>query len=105
MARYVWMMCLATMCSTQAYCSYINNKSSNLWLAVFIVACSIPNTMLWVYVSKRSMNLILDGLIYDLIITLSYIVVFTLVGKADSFNYYHWAGVMLVVTGMILLHL
>ena len=106
MFKIGWISLLTISCSTQAYWSYLLNNATFSWvIAVGTVLLSIPNTILWVYVAKVSNNLVIDALIYDSIIILTYLFIFSFLGQTSGFFIYHWLGVIMVISGLILLHL
>jgi hypothetical protein len=57
---------------------------------------------LWPVVVKYSQRLFFDGLLFDAILMITYVVVLALYGKTDGFGFWQWGGVTMVVAGLIL---
>jgi hypothetical protein len=89
------MICLALLCCLQAVISSKLNSSSDgflvKWLQMVFLGLGISS--LWVFVSKFSTNLIRDGLIWDIVIGMSFSYVLIHFGHGDSFSLKHWVGV------------
>lgn len=96
---------MSFICSIQVYLSCISNKGLGLYPSLQIVLLAIPNALIWAYVAKNSKDLILNGLIYDITITIVYVAGFALMGEAARFGVVHWLGVVLIVAGLVFLHL
>jgi len=82
----------------------IANKSNltheRFWLiATFICGALCP---LWMLVSRYSKDLMFDGLLYDIVILLSYVAAMFYVGRMESFGPLNYFGIFLLVIGMIL---
>ena len=77
-----------------------NTIGGNFWLvATYLCGALCP---LWLIVSKYSKNLVFDGLLYDIVILLSYVAAMFYVGRLESFGPFNYFGVFLLVIGMIL---
>ena len=57
----------------------------------------------WPLVAWYSKNLILDALLYDLIIFLSFYITLLFLGVAQNFSMFQWIGTFFAAVGLILL--
>jgi hypothetical protein len=60
-------------------------------------------TLVWVWVSRISKNLLLDNILYDIIMSLSYTGTFILLKYGESFTPLNWVGIALAVIGLVLM--
>jgi len=76
-----------------------NNK--DFWLNYFFLTLFglIPT---WALASYFSNNLIFDGLLFDVILVISSVIFFAILGKAEHFSLLNWIGVVTVILGLIL---
>ena len=103
MFRVFWLFILIISSIIGAYLSRQNNISHKAmwpWLIMLNGLCGI---WLWTLVSKKSDNLIFDNVLYDVVLTTVYVLVFMYLGCGETFSVLNWVGVAVVVTGMILM--
>ncbi|MEK6879104.1 MAG: hypothetical protein AABY22_05820 [Nanoarchaeota archaeon] len=82
------------------YLNYRSNISHGhwLWLAIFFTMIPVFPLM-----ARFSNNLLFDGLLYDLLMLLSYIVTLLYLGAGKAFNDIQWAGLGLTIIGFVLM--
>lgn len=59
----------------------------------------------WCLAAYFSKNLIFDGVLFDLVITLSGILFFVILGQGATFTTINWIGTVVVTIGLILMRL
>jgi hypothetical protein len=84
----------------QAVVANQNNKFGGKWLWIAIVYSALP---VFPLVCKVSKNLMVDGIIYDVLIFLSYVVTLLYLGSGKAFSFWNWAGLALVIGGVVLM--
>ena len=60
---------------------------------------------IWVFVAKYSKNIIFDGLLYDVIMFVTFFGALTFLGSADKFSLSQWIGLIFVVIGFLFMKL
>jgi hypothetical protein len=84
-----------------AYINYLNNvKCGFFWWACILSVISAP---LFPLISKYSKNLIVDGLVYDVIIFFAYTFTLIALGCSKILTPHQWIGFVLTVIGFILM--
>ena len=84
----------------QAYVSKISNlKGSSWWMLVWFIGM-IP---IWALISKYSTNLLIDGIIFDLVLFFAYVITFAVLGAGSAFVVSQWIGLVLIIVGFVLL--
>lgn len=100
MAYLLWIPAAIAVYATQAYLSKRSSDEQGWWwLAVWLVG-AVP---LWAVVSRYSRNVMVDGILFDLLIFFSYLLTFLALGCGESFGAVRWAGLVLVCIGFVLL--
>ena len=64
-----------------------------------MIASLIPS---WAIAGYFSKNLILDGLLYDMILVISGPIILTFLGQATHFTVVNWIGVVITIFGLFL---
>jgi len=82
------------------YADIVWYQSKWFWIC-FVYGAICP---FWVFISRTSKNLIFDGMLYDVLLFVTFVCAMIFFGKAESFNRYQWIGVLLVTAGFFLLH-
>lgn len=76
-----------------------NNELGGNWTFVlYLYGMFWPG---WVVVSKFSKNLLFDGMLYDNIMFLTYVVTMISLGAHAKLAMHQWIGVALIVTGSV----
>ena len=93
-----------------SWLSKINNDHSGiepwytskyLWaMFIFVLICPF-----WLIVSRVSKNLLFDGMLYDNIMFITYVVTMIVLSSGDKFALHHWIGLGLVLIGSILMRI
>lgn len=85
------------------YVGYRNNtEDTSTWVYTMIVMSVFQ---FWVLISKYSTNLVRDGMIYDLIILLSFPLTMWLVGNFEGLKSSQLIGIGMIVGGFVLFKL
>ena len=102
MTAYLWWVpCVILYYTIYAYFAYKNNTVGGHWFAYsFIYGALCP---FWVIVSRVSKNILFDGIIYDNVMFLTYVLTMLYLGQAAHFAAHHWLGLGLVVLGSVML--
>jgi len=58
---------------------------------------------LWPLIARYSRNILVDGLLYDLIIFFTFYATMVFLGSAQRFNDWQWGGCALVIVGFALM--
>jgi len=79
-----------------------NNQdgSSKYWFYGMLLCGFVQ---LWALVSRYSNNILLDGMIYDIIIFLTFPLTMWYLGETSNFSLQQWIGLAVVVVGFVLL--
>lgn len=78
-----------------------NNDTGGWWMwATYIFGALCP---FWIYMTRYSKNLILDGFLYDIIMFFTFVITMSVLGAADKFTSHQWLGVGLVAAGFLLI--
>jgi len=88
----IWIIGLILATLGSAYCSArVNQGAGHYWFGV--IGAGLAMSFLWLFLSKHSVSMIRDSLLWDVI----YVVVFTLVliyfGYGNKYEVKHWIGV------------
>ena len=82
-----------------AWISRLNNLNPN-W---FWASCLISIVPVFPIIARFSKSLLIDGIIYDVVIFLAYLITLCILGCATKFTLVTWLGVLLTVIGVILM--
>ena len=102
MNHYLWWIPVAIIFNLlYAWFSVKNNSVGGGWLlGIYLYGC-IPTV--WIFVSKYSKNLIFDGLLYDVVTLVAFMIGFMILGQAKGFIWINYVGIAFVITGFILI--
>lgn len=95
----IWISILIILTALWAYMARTVNLNPKSYL-FYVLFLAIP---VWPFVSKFSKNILFDGLLYDIIMTLTYAVVFIVMGTSNGFKLENWIGLFLTILGIILM--
>lgn len=101
MATYLWWLPATVLFySVFAWLSVQSNERHGWWpWVLYLYGASCP---IWVLVSMRSKRLLFDGMVYDNLMFLSFVVTLLLLG-AHTVSGWQWVGLVLVVLGSVLM--
>lgn len=97
---FVAYLCLAYVSHSKEF------KQSSMFYAAALSLSLIAN-LVWAYIAKHETNnsaLLLKGLIWDVLLTAAFLIV-PLILFDIKLDWKHWTGVILIVSGIILLKL
>lgn len=102
MPYYIWIPLSIIICVFATICSFKcnTNKESISWFLAAWFFWAIP---IWTVVSRYSKNLLLDGLIYDCCMVVSFsIITYYLTTKYDvnTFSYLQIIGIFMMICGI-----
>lgn len=100
MFSYWWIPLTITIYACQAYFSQQNKHHGGIWFYILWISGMIP---LWGWVSKYSKDLLFDGMIYDVILFLSYALTTIALGEGGDFGLKQWIALIVITFGFILL--
>ena len=97
--RFWWIPVVVVYHVVLAWYSIQNQAHGGRWFAWTLVWSLCP---LWAIVSRYSKNLMLDSLIYDWLIVVSFNATLVWLGCSEKFGWVNWLGVGLAVVGFAL---
>jgi len=77
-------------------------ESGYVW-ALF--AFGLLATPTWLIVARLSKNLVFDGMLYDNLMFLTYVITLLLLKCGDKFQVIHWVGLSFIVLGSVLMRI
>ena len=83
-----------------AWTSKKNSDCGGRWFYIVWVINCIP---LWALVSRYSKNILFDGMLYDIILTLTYIFTMLYLGCGSSLSIVNKMGICIVIIGFIMM--
>jgi hypothetical protein len=103
LSQYWWIIPTWIYYTVFAWASTQNNVHGGKWIWInFLIGALCP---FWILVARYSKNIIFDGMLYDHVLFLSFIVTTWYLGFADGFNSKNWLGLSLVIVGFIMMRL
>src|SRR5208283_4577471 len=84
---FIWLIVFFYNC-VGAWINKLNNDGKG-W---FIWACIISACQLFPIISKYSKNLLVDGLIYDVVIFFAYLITLMVLGCGKAVSFIQWTG-------------
>lgn len=97
--RPAWVTLLISLTAAQAWASLMNNQYGGRWNLVLLVL-GLP--VIWVWVSAKTNSLLFDAMLYDSLVALVYGLAIALLTH-KTMTPTNWAGVILVVLGLVLI--
>jgi len=82
--------------------AWLSVKSQEFGGVYFWILALMP-VPLWAAVTRVSENLIIDGIIYDIILLLSFMVGFIIFGVASGFSTHQYVGLVIAIFGIVLM--
>lgn len=97
---YWWVPLTILFYCFHAYLSFRNKGATEAgsFLLVWVVGACFP---IWAVITRFSKNLMLDGLIFDVCLTLSYAVTFAIL-EQRTLSPLNVAGVVVIVVGLVM---
>ena len=100
--NYLWVLPLIAVCCVGAYVSKLSNDKVP-YGALYVFLGSLLSALLWVWVSKVSKNLLIDGIIFDVVVVVVYAGAYVYLGFAAGFTWLNWAGLAAAVLGLAMM--
>ncbi len=85
--------------SIGAWINFMNNKETGY----FWWACLISILPIFPIISKYSKNLLIDGLLYDVIIFFAYLITLLLLGSGKNISLLQWIGFIITIIGCFIM--
>jgi len=99
MAIYIWVLIFLFYC-IHTVINYKNNAIGGIW---FWYAWGISIIPIFPLMVRFSKNLLWDGLLFELMMLLSYVTTLIVLGSAKGFNSLQWLGLILTILGFVLM--
>lgn len=96
---YLWVLIFCFYCF-QAYISRLNNIFGGTWFWFAWLISVIP---IWTLIARHSKSLLIDGIIYDILLFLSYVITLIFLGEGKVFNWLQWIGLGITIIGVFLM--
>lgn len=103
MSYYIWIPLVIFFYSLQAYFSFKNSQSNQEAMFWMFMTWGITCVPMWAIISKYSNNILFDGILFDILVTLIYVAVMLICGEGEYFSYKNYVGLVLIIFGMFLL--
>ena len=97
-----WFSSIGSMC-VGAYLTHRINVDKSHWNTFWFILAGILMSLSWTGIARNSSNLLFDSLLFDIFIVLSYTFVLTTLGDAAHFKLLNWVGLIVAVSGIILM--
>jgi len=101
MTYLLWIPIEIVAYAVYTWLSYKNNLIGGRWLMWMFLFGTICQP--WLIASSVSKNLYFDGILYDFIMILTFIVTMAFLGHGKSFSPANWAGIGLAIIAFILI--
>ncbi len=102
---FVWIPSLIIVILFHTFCSnQLNVTKNNTWIVATIIM-GVFIQFAWSYVAKYSQNLIIDGLMFNVLLLSTYLSTMWYLGASKGFTTFQWIGVAIVFLGFVLLQI
>lgn len=100
MFHYLWWMPITALVAiVGAYSSIqVNKNPQSLWFWFMFLPITV-----WPFVSRISKNIVFDGILYDSLVAVAWLLGFILFGASKDFTWMNYLGLMLAVIGLTLI--
>jgi hypothetical protein len=103
--HYLWWIPLAIIYYAVLAWSWkkVNDYGTINWILMsYAIGALCP---IWIIVAKYSKRLMFDGMLYDVIMFMTFVLVMIFLGTGNKFELHNWIGVGLVALGFILMRI
>jgi hypothetical protein len=80
-----------------------NNELGGKWFWIMYAYAVAICPLVWLVVSRISKNLLFDGMLFDNLLSLTYIITMIYLGAHAKLVFHQWIGIGLVIVGFILM--
>lgn len=98
---YIWIPIVFGFYVLYNWISYKNNISESKIYAVIMIFMGI--SQLWLFISRYTKNILLDGMIYDFLLFISFPFTMWLVGKTEVLSLQQKVGLGITILGFLLI--
>ena len=103
MIRLIWIPIVMLLYVLGAYLSYKNNLYGGKWFFLSFLLGAFP---IWQLIAWQSNDLLIDGIIFDIIIVIAYVVTISILTQGYmEWTWKHVTGLILMFSGLILFKL
>jgi presenilin-like A22 family membrane protease len=100
-SNYYWIIPVIFFYIFSAYSSIRINQGSNSWFFINWLVGLIP---FWGLVAKYSKNVVFDGIVYDIVMTVTYLVAICIMTRTfENFSLIKILGIVVVLGGLLML--
>ena len=101
-ANYIWVPIVFAYYCFYNWMGWQNNQegSSQFWVYGMMVTGFLQ---LWVIISRYSTNILFDGMLYDILLFLTFPLSMWYMGETNTFSIQQWIGLIVVVIGFLIL--
>jgi hypothetical protein len=100
MIRLIWIPVAMLLYVLGAYLSYKNNLYGGKWFVLSFLLGAFP---IWQLIARFSNDLLIDGIIFDIIIVIAYVVTISILTQGYfTWTWKHITGLVLMLSGLIL---
>jgi hypothetical protein len=82
-----------------AWMSKQQNEQGGWGIAMLLANALFP---LWIIVSRYSKNLLFDGMLYDSLLSVTYVVTLICLGAHSRLTHIQWTGIVLAMAGLVI---
>ncbi len=100
MIHYLWW--IPTVTIVYVFYAWLSKQSQELGGIYFWILAFVP-LPLWAFVTRVSTNLLVDGLIYDIIMGLAFTSGLIIMGASAGFTTHQYVGLGIAISGVILM--
>jgi len=99
MALWIWALLFAF----YTFHTFVNWKNNALGGGWFWFACLVSMLPVFPIAMRFSKDMLWDGLVFELVMLLSYVITLLYLGSGKAFNMTQWIGLILTVIGFVLM--
>ena len=99
---YTWVVLLIFTSAIGAYCAKLSNTGVP-YGSLYVFLSSMLGVLLWVWASRISKNLLFDSILYDIVMSVSFVGSFVLLKYGETFTLLNWVGLVCAVIGLVLM--
>jgi len=99
----LWIPSLVVYYAIYYWISKQNNERAGAWFwYVYIFGAACP---IWAWVCCFSKNILFDGMLYDIVMFVTFFVTMALLGAGERFALHQWVGTYLVLVGFVMMRI
>ena len=100
MSYWIWVPLVVLEYALVAYATYRTNVSGGAWFYLMWAAGALP---VWAFIAKHSKNVVFDGMLFDVLMTVTYTVaILAFTGSFSKLGPMQYAGLLAILLGLFL---